>query len=227
RLKKQWTAPIYAFFKPEVDIVEKGGRRAHRFHCFNRGCKASIVRYLDKNDARSTSNLHKHARKCWGDATVQAARETANATLAREGLEKLARNSDGSITAAFERTGKGKVTYSTTQFTRTETRAEIVRWVAENKRPFDVVKDRGFLRLMKTGRPEYWIPSPTTVSRDVKNVFVNVRRRIAKMLNEFEGELNFSCDCWTSPNHRAFAAFTVHLHVKGVPLRFLLDMVEV
>ena len=36
--------------------------------------------------------------------------------------------------------------------------------------------------LMKTGRPEYHIPSPETVSRDVRNVFINVRRRIAKML---------------------------------------------
>ena len=35
---------------------------------------------------------------------------------------------------------------------------------------------------MKTGRPEYPIPSPETVSRDVKKVFLSVRKRIAKML---------------------------------------------
>lgn len=35
---------------------------------------------------------------------------------------------------------------------------------------------------MKTGRPEYALPSPSTVSRDVKRVFARVRRRIAKML---------------------------------------------
>jgi hypothetical protein len=61
-------------------------------------------------------------------------------------------------------------------------RAEIVRWVAESKRPFKIVKDRGFQSLMKTGRPAYYIPSPETVSRDVKMVFVEVRKRIAKML---------------------------------------------
>lgn len=61
-------------------------------------------------------------------------------------------------------------------------RAEIVRWVAESKHPFKIVKDRGFQSLMKTGRPEYHIPSPQTVSRDVKNVFVHVRKRIATML---------------------------------------------
>jgi hypothetical protein len=49
-------------------------------------------------------------------------------------------------------------------------------------RPFKIVKDRGFQSLMKTGRPEYYIPSSETVSRDVKTVFVRSRQRIAKML---------------------------------------------
>lgn len=86
------------------------------------------------------------------------------------------------ITAAFERKGKGKVTYSHRQHTKTESRAEIVRWVAESKRPFEVIADRGFQSLMKTGRPEYYIPSPSTVSRDIKKVFVNVHQRMSKML---------------------------------------------
>jgi len=61
-------------------------------------------------------------------------------------------------------------------------RAEIVRWVSENARPFEIVKDRGFQSLMKTGRPEYYIPSPSTVSRDVHLVFAHTRQRISKML---------------------------------------------
>jgi hypothetical protein len=61
-------------------------------------------------------------------------------------------------------------------------RAKIVHWVCENKRPFSIVKDRGFQSLMKTGRPDYHIPSPSTVSRDVKLVFANSRKRIAKIL---------------------------------------------
>ena len=61
-------------------------------------------------------------------------------------------------------------------------RLVIVCWVAENMRPFDVLKDRGFLNLMKTGHFRYYIPSPPTVSQDVKRVFVACRQRIAKML---------------------------------------------
>lgn len=58
----------------------------------------------------------------------------------------------------------------------------IVRWVSESLHPFSIVSDCGFNNLMKTGRPSHWIPSPTTVSRDVKKVFANVRRRLAVML---------------------------------------------
>ena len=48
--------------------------------------------------------------------------------------------------------------------------------------PFSIVEDSGFHVLMKTGRPEYYIPSRLTVARDVKRVFQATRERIAKML---------------------------------------------
>ena len=60
--------------------------------------------------------------------------------------------------------------------------AWIVRWMAENKRPYEIVTDRAFLCLMKTGQPEYKIPSPSTVSRDVRRVFARCRARVAGML---------------------------------------------
>ena len=49
-------------------------------------------------------------------------------------------------------------------------------------RPFSIVEDQGFKTLMKTGRPEYYIPSRITVARDVKHVFNKTRERIGKML---------------------------------------------
>jgi len=61
-------------------------------------------------------------------------------------------------------------------------RAAIVHWVSENLRPFSIVEDRGFQVLMKTGRPEYYIPSRHTVARDVHMVFAHTRSQIAKML---------------------------------------------
>jgi hypothetical protein len=44
---------------------------------------------------------------------------------------------------------------------------------------------------------------------------------------EYEGELNFATDAWTSPNHKAFIAVTVHFETDGIPVSLLLDIVEV
>jgi hypothetical protein len=133
---------------------------------------------------------------------VAAATATKDIHTARDVLAKT-KLRDGSILAEFQRAGKGKVSYRHTQHTKAEARcvpliqfplttflnpfvpqfrAEIVRWVSESKRPFKIVEDRGFQSLMKTGRPGYSLPSPSTVSRDVKQVFKCVRKRIARML---------------------------------------------
>ena len=63
-----------------------------------------------------------------------------------------------------------------------DTRAEVVRWVSESNRPFQIVADHGFLALMKTGRPHMWIPRPTTVASDVRMVFARTRQQVAVML---------------------------------------------
>jgi hypothetical protein len=80
---------------------------------------------------------------------------------------------------------------------------------------------------MKTGRPGQYIPSPSTVSHDVKTVFKKPQKQIAKMLQEHDGALNFATNTWTSPNHKAFIAITVHCKVNGIPLCMLLNLVEV
>jgi hypothetical protein len=137
-------------------------------------------------------------------------------------------NVSGSITASFEWKGKGKVSYSNRQHTKTETRTELVRWVAESLRPFKIVSDQGFQSPMKTGWPHYDLPLPSTVSCDIKTVFAQTHKRIVKLLQvchdqfqfvwpnnmahklqEHDGKLNFATDCWTSPNHCAFMAMTV------------------
>ncbi|KAF4618847.1 hypothetical protein D9613_009691 [Agrocybe pediades] len=243
RLSQEWTSNIYGFFSPTVKIAEINGRRAHEFecsaeHCKGHGVNARIVRrFLDKGDAKSTSNLKRHAIRCWGETLVEQAMKAANVESIREGL-KDAKLVDGSITAVFKRNGKGKITYSHRQHTASQTRAEIVRWVSESMRPFNIVEDRGFKCLMLTGRHNYRLPSRVTVARDVKRVFKKARKRIAKMLQcqmtylyfpgqDYDGALSFGTDAWTSPNSKAYVAVTVHYETDGVPQCLLLDIAEV
>jgi hypothetical protein len=121
RQMKEWTSPIYAFFEPKPLVEEQNGRRSHLFKCASRSCKTTIRRYLDTKDARSTGNMRKHARKCWGDEPVSAADDAKDANEARTkvvgGILK-----NGKITQSFERKGKERATYSNIPHTRTETR---------------------------------------------------------------------------------------------------------
>jgi len=67
--------------------------------------------YLDTSDAKSTSNLRKHAKICWTDDIVALADKTKDVKAARAALVDL-KDVDISITAVFERLAKSKVTYS-------------------------------------------------------------------------------------------------------------------
>ena len=99
---------------------------------------------------------------------------------------------------------------------------------------------------MKTGpgRTEIYIPSPTTVSRDVRLVFARTRVWVARILQVktinisagkgftknlqgYGGKISFATDAWTSPNHTAYVAMTAHLEAKGEPISIVLDIIEV
>jgi hypothetical protein len=68
QLSKDWTSPIYVFFRmsPCIEYVE--GHHAHIFECTAGRCRGKngrdVHRYLDKGDAKSTSGLYRHATKC-------------------------------------------------------------------------------------------------------------------------------------------------------------------
>jgi hypothetical protein len=100
------------------------GRHVHVFECNAKHCKGKgngrmVCQYLDTGDAKSTSNLRKHAKGCWGDEVVAAADDTRDLQAARKALGKV-RLVDGSITAAFKRVATDKVTYSHRPHTFTE-----------------------------------------------------------------------------------------------------------
>jgi hypothetical protein len=56
RLKKDWNAPIYSFFHPVPAVDYDNGHHFHEFACTAKGCQKKICCYLDKADAKSTSN---------------------------------------------------------------------------------------------------------------------------------------------------------------------------
>ncbi|TFK60380.1 hypothetical protein BDN72DRAFT_779501, partial [Pluteus cervinus] len=132
---------------------------------------------------------------------------------------------NGKITDSFERKGE-KETYSHIQFDKTQTKFEIAIWVCQDNRPFSIIGDRGFLRLMKTGRPGYYVPSASTVSCDVKRIFTRTRTRIAKILQECS-RVSFQVDAWMLPNHKAYVGIVVTFEYGGEVKKLVLDIVKV
>ncbi|EDR14413.1 uncharacterized protein LACBIDRAFT_306233 [Laccaria bicolor S238N-H82] len=203
QLAKEWTAGIYGFFKPDPIIDYVKGCCVHTFICGATHCRGTsrhVRRFVNTKDAKSTSNLRRHAVKCWGEDNVNAARSRP-----ADEIHKATKGGSvsGSIMAAFEQQGKGKVSYSHRQHTRTET------------------------SLMKTGWPGYWLPSSSMSACDVKLVFAKTRNRITRILQEHPGTLSFATDVWSSPNHKAYVAVTVHFKRDGIPISMLLDIVKV
>ena len=107
-----------------------------------------------------------------------------------------------------------------------------------------LVEDREFVALMSAGRPTLQLPKANTVSRDVRAAFTRCQQRIKNLLSvrlhvslcvlymlissqEYPGRVSFATDAWTSPNHRGFLAWTIHLEHEGRMLAFVLDIIEV
>ncbi|KAF8159411.1 hypothetical protein B0H34DRAFT_619976, partial [Crassisporium funariophilum] len=170
--------------------------------------------YLNTGDAKLTGNLWKHAKLCFGDDTIVDADGMKDISATRKILAKNPDGlKDGLLSAILKHAGKTqKVTYSHRQHTKIEA---------------NIVADCGFLSLMKTGQAGMYIPSPTTVARNIKQVFAKSWQRIAKMLQEHNGALHFGTNALTTPNHKAYVALTVHFELNGEPVSMLLDLVEV
>ena len=129
--EKRLAITVYAFYHPEVTISYTNGRHAHDFICAAKSCKGKgrnarmVWRYLNTKDNKSTSSLNRHAKMCWGEEIVEQAAKAQNTELAWEALRNM-KLKNRSITAIFERTGKGKITYSHRQHTKTETRLALM-----------------------------------------------------------------------------------------------------
>ena len=131
QMAKDWTSPIYGFFKPHPAVGIVDGRRCHEFicvapHCKGKGTRPQLVwQYLNKVDRGSTSNRHKHAKTCWGMEIISKVLETKNELTINEVHKSLsnANLQDGTITSLFERKGKGNVSLSMKQHTYMETQS--------------------------------------------------------------------------------------------------------
>ena len=101
-LSRDWTSPIYIFFKKDIQVEHADGCHFHEFQCTAGKCRGkngqSVCWFLDTSDAKSMSGLCQHAKKCWGDEAVGTADGTWDLDSVRLVLAKTKLH-DRSITA--------------------------------------------------------------------------------------------------------------------------------
>ncbi|KAJ3738413.1 hypothetical protein EV360DRAFT_7496, partial [Lentinula raphanica] len=151
-------------------------------------CATKVKQGINTSDKGSTGNLSVHAKKCWGDDAVNAAKEST-LDKARAAVKTFGKKSQGKLTAALKTTKGWAKTFAT--------------------RPPEKEQIR-YCWLQKKGRPSHYVPSKETVARDVKKLYRLIKAKLVEELQESEYKLvALALDCWTSPNHRAFMSVTV------------------
>ncbi|KAF8237636.1 hypothetical protein L208DRAFT_1246708 [Tricholoma matsutake] len=205
--KKTWRSPIYSFFKPAVMIEVHNGCVAHIFAYSAKKCKAAqtVQHYQDTGDKSSTANLRHHAIWCFGKDIVNAAIKGEPGASQR-----------GNIFSAFAHQGQQPITYSHCAHLNPEF----------HNHPANIASNPEFMDLLMTGHSHLKVPSPNTIQHDVKAAYVKCHECITKLLQDYPGRVHFTTDAWTSTNHHAFVAWTVHFKHNGT-LAFLLDILKV
>jgi hypothetical protein len=123
--QKNWSAPVYAYFSPTVNIKYINDKTVQVFQCLGTKCHGKKIQRYPSNKG-STSNLKSHVETCWGvelrnrinraggeKMSVDDMREKIVCPYLRTGkLTKFFKRSDTSTSA--------KVTFSTVPHTDEE-----------------------------------------------------------------------------------------------------------
>ncbi|KAI0804478.1 hypothetical protein BC629DRAFT_1283162 [Irpex lacteus] len=103
-------------------------------------------------------------------------------------------------------------------------------WVARHHRPFTIVQDDELVDIFRMLYSRVEVPHPTTLSRDVREIYEMTRDEIAKdlqrILQRYTGRLHIGIDGWTSPNVISFLGITVHRVVDGKMKSMILDFIK-
>ncbi|KAJ3766744.1 hypothetical protein FB446DRAFT_708378 [Lentinula raphanica] len=173
---------VYAFFdaEPELQFGKDGTTVDYLvFTCTQ--CRTKIKQGRHTSDKGLTGNLTNHAKKCWGDEAVNAAKDSS-LDKAWAAVKTFGIKSQTKLTAALKTTKGWAKTFSTRPPEKELIRAMTACWVAENARPFRTVLDRSYQWLQKEGRPNHYVPGKDTVVRNVKRLYQATKAKQADEL---------------------------------------------
>jgi zinc finger BED domain-containing protein 1 (E3 SUMO-protein ligase ZBED1) len=86
----------------------------------------------------------------------------------------------------------------------------IVYMIAVDNQPLNMVRDRGFVRLLKILAPQFKIPARSTITNKMNTIAEKIRENNREALAEAK-DITLTSDLWTEPcNSKSFMGITIH-----------------
>ncbi|CAE6371524.1 unnamed protein product [Rhizoctonia solani] len=189
-----WTSYIYAHFNVFVE------RRVDEY-----GEQTLWFRFECKNDPI----LHTQYR---------ARKDTSS------GTHNLIRGADACQLACNAAQSSLASTEEVREFSLARLRTLIALWCTRNHRPFELFRDDLFAAIVHELRPGTTIPDPSTISRDVRSIYINNKESICRYFQQID-HIHLAMDGWTVPTSRSYLGVVAIWQHSGQLHRAILEFV--
>ena len=76
---------------------------------------------------------------------------------------------------------------------------KVIQHIAMDNRPFSIVEDEGFIRLMAHAQPRYKVPSRRFITELLEDEYDSVRKIIQAEVDSADS-ISFTSDGWSDPS---------------------------
>ncbi|CAE6488191.1 unnamed protein product [Rhizoctonia solani] len=110
------------------------------------------------------------------------------------------------------------------EYSPTRLRALIALWCARNHRPFELFRDDLFTAIVNKLRPGTSLPDPSTISRDVRNIYFDNKDAIRQYFRQVD-HIHLAMDGWTAPTSRSYLGVVAIWQLAGKLHRAILEFI--
>lgn len=88
---------------------------------------------------------------------------------------------------------------------------DLVKWIARNSRPLNIVEDKGLEDLIKIASKcsTYKLPQRKTISQRIDDLFIAERAKVSELLNN-SANIALTADYWSSRRNDSYLGITAH-----------------
>ncbi|QRW08774.1 DNA polymerase [Ceratobasidium sp. AG-Ba] len=160
-------------------------------HNFSRDYRPNAIKHIPRTrGSRSRSPIIRavtHLRSIYSIACIVGKGDTPS---------RSGRHLWPIVTQASVRRGAGA---DTTELTEDSVRQMVAQWVCENGRPFSIVTDRWFRRIVHPNARKH-LPHRNTIPQDIKALYRATQEDLTQMLKAVPGTLHIGMDMYQSDN---------------------------